>query len=89
MKGKAQDYNGIYSDMVEALGEEMTHKIYQYYRGQQVSFPMRLYSKTYTEKYLKQHYNGKNLRDLARTLGYSERWIKQLIDQFGIESKET
>lgn len=50
---------------------------------------MRLYSKTYTEKYLKQHYNGKNLRDLARTLGYSERWIKQLIDQFGIESKET
>lgn len=63
MKGKAQDYNGIYSDMVEVLGEEMTHKIYQYYRGQQVSFPMRLYSKTYTEKYLKQHYNAINVQN--------------------------
>lgn len=48
MKGKAQDYNGIYSDMVEILGEEITHKMYQYYRGQQVSFLMRLYSKDHT-----------------------------------------
>lgn len=81
MKGKAQDYNGIYSDMVEILGEEITHKIYQYYRGQQVSFPMRLYSKEYTMNYLQKHYNGKNLKELSRQLGYSERWIKQLIQK--------
>lgn len=81
MKGKAQDYNGIYSDMVEILGEEITHKIYQYYRGQQVSFPMRLYSKKYTMNYLQKHYNGKNLKELSRQLGYSERWIKQLIQR--------
>ena len=34
MKGKAQDYNGIYSDMVEILGEELTYKVYQYYGRQ-------------------------------------------------------
>lgn len=81
MKGKEQDYNGIYSDMVEILGEEITHKIYQYYRGQQVSFPMRLYSKEYTMNYLQKYYNGKNLKELSRQLGYSERWIKQLIQR--------
>ena len=79
MRGKAQHYNRIYSDMVEILGEELTHKIYQYYRGQQVSFPMRLYSKEYTMNYLQEHYNSKNLKELSRNLGYSERWIKQLI----------
>ena len=79
MRGKAQHYNRIYSDMVEILGEEITHKIYQYYRGQQVFFPMRLYSKEYTVNYLQEHYNSKNLKELSRNLGYSERWIKQLI----------
>ena len=42
MKGKAQHYNGIYHDMFIILGEEVTKKIYQFYRGQQVTFPMRL-----------------------------------------------
>lgn len=87
MRGKAQDYNGIYSDMVEILGEEITHKIYQYYRGQQVSFSMRLYSREYTMNYLQKHYNGKNLRELSRKLGYSERWIKKLIQRFINEIK--
>ncbi len=31
--------------------------------------------------YLQKHYNGKNLRELSRQLGYSERWIKQLIQK--------
>lgn len=73
MEGTTQDYNGIYGAMVEILGEEITHKIYEYYRGQQVSFPMRLYSTEYTMNYLQKHYNGKNLKELSRQLGYSQR----------------
>lgn len=89
MKGKAQDYNGIYSDMVEILGEELTYKIYQNYKGQQVNFPMRFFSSKYVDKYLKTNYNGKNLRELSRQLGYSERWIKQLIQRsIGNQKKE-
>lgn len=39
-----EDYRGIYKDMVEVLGYETTLKIYQNYKGQQITFPMRLYS---------------------------------------------
>lgn len=79
-----QHYNGIYQDMRVILGEEMTQKIYQFYRGQQVTFPMRLYSNQYTIEYLVTHYNGQNLKQLSRELGYTERWIKQLIDRHKI-----
>ena len=47
MSKKSENYSGIYKDMVEVLGEEITLKIYENYRGQQVTFPMRLYSKSY------------------------------------------
>lgn len=84
MKGKAQHYNGIYHDMFIILGEEVTKKIYQFYRGQQVTFPMRSYSNQYTIEYLTHHYNGQNLKQLSRELGYTERWIKQLIDRYQV-----
>lgn len=79
-----QHYNGIYQDMAVILGEEITQKIYQFYRGQQVTFPMRLYSSQYTIEYLVHHYDGKNLKQLSRELGYTERWIKQLIDRYRV-----
>ena len=84
MKYKKQHYNGIYQDMAVNLGEEMTKKVHQFYRGQQVTFPMRLYSNQYTIEYLIQHYNGQNLKQLSRELGYTERWIKQLIDRYQV-----
>ena len=52
MSKKSENYSGIYKDMVEVLGEEITLKIYENYRGQQVTFPMRLYSKSYILEYL-------------------------------------
>ena len=47
MNKSSENYSGIYKDMAEVLGEEITLKIYDNYRGQQVTFPMRLYSKSY------------------------------------------
>lgn len=41
---------------------------------------MRLFSKEYVIRYISERYNGKNIKELARELGYSERWIKQVID---------
>lgn len=76
----SKDFNGIYEDMYENLGQEIVREIYKYYKGQQITFPMRLYSKEYVLKYISENYNGKNLREVARDLGYSERWIKQLLN---------
>lgn len=77
---KSKDFNGIYEDMYENLGQEIVREIYKYYKGQQITFPMRLYSKEYVIKYISDNYDGKNLKEVARELRYSERWVKQLIN---------
>lgn len=80
MKNNSSDYSGIYKDMVEVLGEEITLKVYENYKGQQVTFPMRLHSKSYILKYLRNNFDGSNLKQLSRELGYTEKWLKQLIN---------
>ena len=56
INSKSEIYSGIYKDMVEVLGEEIVLKIYKNYRGQQVKFPMRLYSKKDIIRYLRKNY---------------------------------
>lgn len=75
----SSDFSGVYQDMVENLGVEVTKRIHKYYNGQQVTFPMRLYSKKYVLKRLKE-YDGTNIKALSRELGYSERWLRHLIE---------
>lgn len=87
MSKKSENYSGIYKDMVEVLGEEITLKIYENYRGQQVTFPMRLYSKSYILEYLTKNYDGKNLKELSRNLGYTCNWLQQVIKREEIREK--
>ncbi|ETI90998.1 MAG: hypothetical protein Q607_CBUC00038G0014 [Clostridium butyricum DORA_1] len=74
------DFSGVYQDMVENLGVEVTKRVYKYYKGQQVTFPIRLYSKNYILKKL-EDYDGTNLKVLSKELGYSERWLRHLIEK--------
>ena len=78
-KVDSSDFSGVYQDMVENLGVEVTKKVHKYYKGQQVTFPIRLYSKKYILERLKE-YDGTNLKALSRELGYSERWLRHLIE---------
>ncbi|MGL6058835.1 MAG: Mor transcription activator family protein [Culicoidibacterales bacterium] len=74
-----EKYSGIYQDMVEQLGEETTVQIFNVYKGQQITFPMRFYSQEYVITYLKENYNGKNIQELSRELGYTSNWLQKLI----------
>ncbi|XZM61216.1 Mor transcription activator family protein [Clostridium perfringens] len=76
-----EDFKGIYKNMVDLLGEEATIKVYKNYKGQQITFPMRLYSKKYVLKVIKDKYNGDNLTELSRELDYSERWMRKLVNE--------
>lgn len=73
----------VYRDISQMIGYENMLLLYDYYKGQQLSFPMRLYSKEYLLEKLQGEYNGRNIRQLARETGYSERWIRRLIKQNG------
>lgn len=76
-----EDFKGIYKNMVDLLGEEATIKVYKNYKGQQITFPMRLYSKKYVLRVIKDKYNGDNLTELSRELDYSERWMRKLVNE--------
>ena len=75
------DYNGVYEEWVELPGLENTLKIHKHFRGQQVNFPMRLYSKEYIEEYLIKNYNGKNLKELSKKLDYTTNWLRKMLNK--------
>lgn len=83
----SEDYKGIYSEMVEILGEDIVRLIYQNYKGQQVTFPMKLYSNEYVEKYIDKNSDSKTIREMCRELGYTEGWIKHLINKNKVKAE--
>lgn len=77
---QATDLTGIYSEMAEIIKIEDVVALYQHFKGQQVSFPTRLYSKEYV---LKQVNNSDKepIKKLATKYGYSERRLRQIINE--------
>lgn len=72
-------YNGIYEDMVDYLGLDITIKIYERYKGQQVTFPVKLHSMDYIINQISNKNCGKEIKDIARKYDYSEQWIRRII----------
>lgn len=79
MKIERDDFRGIYAEMSEILGEEIVRIIHKHYKGQQINLPMKLYSNEYVEKYIVNNYGKKSVREMARELGYSDKWVSRLI----------
>ena len=85
-----EDFNGVYATIFESVGEDIAREIHSNFGGQQFNFPRRLYSKEYVIRYLKENYDGTNVRRLARELDYSERWVQSIINknEIGIKGDE-
>ena len=73
-----QDLVGIYGDLAEIIGVD--NVIYKHFKGQQVSFPTRLYSKDFI---VEQAISDKSqpIKKLATKYGYSERRLRQIIQE--------
>jgi Mor family transcriptional regulator len=87
-KLKKEHLSGIYEEMAELLGIEITLKVYNHYKGLQVIFPSRLLKKDFVVECLKEEYDGTNLKLLARKYNYSERWMRNLINKNSSGSKK-
>lgn len=48
---------------------------------------MKLYSIEYVERYIVKNYRTKTIKEMCRELGYTEGWIKQLINKNRLNSK--
>ena len=78
---KGEYLNGAYSDLANLLGIEAVLKIHSAYRGQQMSFPVQLFSKTFLKKQIVEEYDGYNVKQLATKYGYSEKWVRKILKE--------
>lgn len=70
--------NGIYDEIKNAFGIEVTLQFYSMFKGQQITFPMYLFDKKYIAAKIRDEYDGKNSKELAKKYGYSERRIREI-----------
>lgn len=73
-------YNCVYKELAEMIGRDAALKIYVQFRGQQISFPTRLYSTAKVAKNVLKEYDGRNLKQLAKKYGYSEKTVRRMLN---------
>jgi len=75
--------NGVYETMSELIGFDNVMKLYDHFRGSQVNFPTRLFSKEFVLQEALRAYDGtsESINAIATKYSYSERTIRKLIKQ--------
>ncbi|MBO4734684.1 MAG: Mor transcription activator family protein [Clostridia bacterium] len=77
---RPEQLQSVYADLCSIVGTENMLQIYTAYKGQQISFPQRLFSKEYTEKQILADYeSGKSVKEISKQYSYSYRWVLKLI----------
>ena len=79
MKKEIDLYNDIYREISEIVGLDNTLKIYLRFKGQQISFPVRLYNPHLIQQNVIKEYDGTNIAELAQKYDYSEKTIRRMI----------
>lgn len=74
--------NGIYCDLADLLGTDAVLKIYEMYRGQQMTLPVQLFNKEYILCRITGEFNGYNIKQLATKFGYSEKWVRKILKDY-------
>jgi Mor family transcriptional regulator len=75
--------NSIYKEISEKLGVDTAMEIYQLFKGQQVTFPMRFFNTECIRKIIVQEFDGTNIKKLAVKYDYSEKTIRRILRESG------
>lgn len=70
---------GVYKELAEIIGVDATIAVYNELKGQQVTFPTRLYERSYVMEEVNLRYDGTNIKELAKEFNYTERWIRTFV----------
>ena len=71
--------NDVYKEISDNLGLDSAIQIYQLFKGQQITFPVHLFSRKRIHKMVIKEYDGTNINILAKKYGYSEKTIRRII----------
>ena len=77
----ADNLAGIYKEIAVETDIDTAIAMFRMFNGQQIVFPKRLYNKNYIRQYIIENYNGKNIRKLSQELNYSDRRIRQILNE--------
>ena len=66
--------------LAQVAGMETAKKVLTHCAGMRFDIPIRPCRKA-AKRYIEIHYNGNNARQLARTLGMSERFVYQVLSE--------
>ncbi len=85
--------NGVYEQMSEIIGFDNVVKLYDNFKGSQINFPTRLFSKEFVLQEALKTYDGtsESINLIATKYSYSERTIRKLLKAHldSIQQKET
>lgn len=73
--------NAVYKEISEKLGMDTAMSIYQMFKGQQISFPVRFFNPEKIKQIIVQEYDGDNVRMLAIKYNYSEKSVRRIIKE--------
>ena len=73
--------NAVYKEISEKLGMDTAMSIYQMFKGQQISFPVRFFNPEKIKQIIVQEYDGTNIRTLAIKYNYSEKSVRRIIKE--------
>ena len=73
--------NNVYKEISEKLGMDTAMEVYQMFKGQQISFPVRFFNPERIQKIIVQEYDGTNIRTLAIKYNYSEKTVRRIIKE--------
>lgn len=80
---KDDDISGlcsVYREIAELMGMDVASQFYNHFKGQQVTFPNKLYDSGYLKNEILEEYaQGKSIRELSVKYGYTERRIRQIV----------
>lgn len=71
--------NAVYKEISEKMGMDTAMSIYQMFKGQQISFPVRFFNPEKIQQIIVQEYDGTNIRTLAIKYNYSEKTVRRII----------
>ena len=75
------EYNRVYQELADILNDKDVEKIYKNFRGMQVNFPMRLYSRDSVKKKIAKQKGNIDIKDLAVQTGYSVYTIRRMVNE--------
>lgn len=72
-------FNEVYREICNEIGLDGAIAVYQLYKGQQITFPIHLFSAKRIQHSIIKEYDGTNIRELAKKYGYSEKTVRRMI----------